>query len=133
MIQRRLVLAILCVSVMGCGGGADLPPTAKVKGTVTYKGEPLKSGTIVFYPENGRSASGEIKNGEFLSLTTFAPDDGAAMGKHKVTVEAFNAPAGDMYTKRKSLLPAKYGSVKTTDQIADVVAGENSVKFELKD
>jgi len=133
MISRSLAMAILCLSLLGCGGAGDLPTVAKVKGTVTYKGVPLESGTIVFYPASSRSATGEIHDGEFLSLTTFEPDDGAPLGEHTVTVQAFDTPVIDMDTKRKSPIPTKYGDVKTTVLSVEITAGENTVEFDLVD
>ena len=50
----------------GCGSDANVAP---VTGTVTYKGEPLKQGTITFVPENGRPGNGKIVDGQIVEVT----------------------------------------------------------------
>ena len=132
MIRQLFAVLALCLLCAGCGK-SDMPAVAKVEGTVTYKGEPLKTGMIVIYPEKGRSASGEILDGKIQSLTTFEPGDGAPLGRVKVTVAAYDKPAGDMTVKRKLVTPTKYSDVNQTDLTATIIPGSNTVKLELKD
>jgi hypothetical protein len=56
-----LLAALL--SLTGCGDAR----TAKVRGTVRVDGEPLKSGSILFVPADGKSptAGGAIKDGHY--------------------------------------------------------------------
>ena len=106
---------------------------ARVAGTVVYNGKPLESGTIVFYPPKGRSASGKIKDGKIIEVTTLAPNDGAPVGACKVTIQAVTNP-NDMYAEHKSLVPDRYADVNKTDLTATVEKGKaNDFKFELKD
>lgn len=133
MYRQCLSIAVVCSFLAGCSGGAGTAPTAKVEGTVTYKGQPLATGTIVFYPANGRSASGEIKAGQIGPMTTFRDGDGVPLGANKITIEAYDKPVADMNTKRTLITPKKYGSLTTTDLTADIKAGTNKVTFELKD
>ncbi|MDB5341058.1 MAG: hypothetical protein JWN70_6677 [Planctomycetaceae bacterium] len=132
MFRQCLSAALLCTLLVGCGG-SDTPPVAKVEGTVTYKAQPLATGTIVFYPVKGRSGSGEIKDGKIGPITTFVAGDGVPLGPNKVTIQAFDKPVVDMNTKRTSVIPTKYGDVNTSDLKADIKAGTNKVTFELKD
>ena len=132
-LQSLLVAWLLAVGCLGCGGASDRPQLAKVKGTVTYKGKSIVEGDIVFYPENGRSASGQISDGEIVNVETFEKNDGIPLGKMKVTVAAFDGPKDDMYKPPKMTTPEKYNSAKTTDLTADIGPGENTVTFELKD
>jgi len=132
MIQRYLCAAVLSTVLVGCGEESDQPDLAKVTGVVTYDGQPLESGTIVFYPAAGRSASGEIAKGEILPLTTFKPEDGVPIGKHKVAIQSLDGDGKDMYAKRTSLIPEKYGSPETSGLTAEIKSGEaNELKFEL--
>ena len=48
-------IAFILLSAAACGG-----KTATVSGTVTYRGEPLTSGYVVFYDSNGQTASGRL-------------------------------------------------------------------------
>ena len=43
----------LLLALAGCKNG-DLPPIAKVKGTVTYKGKPVPNMMVNFMPTAGR-------------------------------------------------------------------------------
>src|SRR5262245_28902387 len=84
-IMRQFIIylglnAILIGFFTGCGG----PQLVSVSGTVTYKKEPLKEGSILFHPEKGRPAQGKIVNGEILDVSTFKKGDGATPGPNKV-------------------------------------------------
>ena len=79
----------------GCGSG--LPERGKVTGKVTFNGKPVPEGTVTFYPQTGRSASGRIQPDGTYTLTTFDEGDGAIVGSHEVTIEAVRfagAPRG---------------------------------------
>ena len=127
-------LAIFCVVLgmcLGCNGGrAALAP---VTGTVEYNGKPLEQGTIVFYPDEGRSATGIIEDGEITEVTTYDPGDGAPLGHVKVVVTSVDRPDADMYTPKKSLIPDKYTQVQSTPLEATIKRGPNEVEFKLTD
>jgi hypothetical protein len=129
--MQRHVLAALAglglLALAGCGGSSLAP----VSGKVTYKGEPLSQGTIVFHPEQGRQASGKIKDGQIVEVTTHAPNDGVAPGKHKVTIRSVSNP-DDMYAKQESLIPENYGFPDKSGLTADITSGKNDLKFDLK-
>jgi len=125
------VLALLVVSV-GCGGtgAANLPDTYAGSGTVSYKGEPLKTGTIMLQGKDdiaaGRPpATAEIVNGKYetrmykgeksVKISSFITD-----GEKDATGEA---PMTD-------IIPPKYNTdseLKTT-----VAEGENTADFTLE-
>lgn len=72
-------LAILfCAFSGGCGSGH--PETFPVAGKITYDGQPVTQGTVVFYPEEGQPAMGTIAADGSYRLTTFEDGDGAAAG-----------------------------------------------------
>ncbi len=83
-----LVVALL---LAGCGGDPSKPKLGKVSGTVTYKGQPVTSGTVRFTPdaskggETGQVASGQIESDGSYELTTFDTGDGAILGQHVIT------------------------------------------------
>jgi hypothetical protein len=75
------LLSVLVVAA-GCGGG---PGVGKVSGKVTYKGQPLAGGWIVFTVENGGGANAPIQqDGSYVA-------DNVPAGKAKV---CFRAPVG---------------------------------------
>ncbi len=49
-----LISLSLVLMLSGCSGKPDRAPTVQVHGKVTYKGEALKRGTIVFFPKGGK-------------------------------------------------------------------------------
>ncbi|WP_339727017.1 hypothetical protein [uncultured Gimesia sp.] len=127
----RLQLACYAASLLfitGCGGVSDAPSTVKVEGTVTFDGEPLSKGSIVFDPADGKggSSAGGIENGTF----TFD----SQLGQKKVLISASRETGEkDQYDEpiTESYIPAKYNSQTTLT--ADVKAdGENKYTFELK-
>ena len=136
MIRLHIVPPILalsgCVLLAGCGG-SDHPVLAKVVGTVQYKAQPLEQGTITFHPAKGRAATGKIKDGHILDVTTFAPRDGAAVGLHRVTVVSFDNPDADMYTEKKSSIPTSYSDLNKSKLEVEIQPGENDLTLELTD
>ena len=156
MIRRAtiLILALSAASLAGCDAGK--PSLATVHGKVTYKGEPLKAGNVLFLPvvksEDGldHPSAGVLKEDGTYELTTFVPGDGAAVGEHKVSVIALEGgPAGaaELYDgsevketkvngKRitmKSLVPDKYKSPETTPLTKKVEPGDNTIDLKLED
>ena len=82
-LMKNYVLLMLSLLICGCGGGIDdAPEVALVKGSVMWNGKPLDEGTIVFHPTSGRSASGTIKGGEIIEVTTTKKGDGAPVGEN---------------------------------------------------
>ena len=131
---------------LGCG--PSRPETATVTGKITFQGKPVPEGTIIFYPENGRSASGRIQADGTYTLTTFEKGDGAILGNHTVTIEAVRFPQGAqpksleeeiaMGKKTKSqntnpvwFVPQQYADQTTSNLTAKVTSGSNTIDFKL--
>lgn len=158
-----LPLAAGSLLLAGCGKKKNTkqPDTAKVTGTVTYKGEPVEGATVTFLPAESKDMMSKgkgnaayaitNKDGKF-TLKTFSPDDGAVPGKYIVTVTKFekkpveSVPDTDSADYKppgendappkppKNELPAKYADIKTSDLNAEVHADtENQFDFNLKD
>ncbi|MGE3821147.1 MAG: hypothetical protein AB7I30_17175 [Isosphaeraceae bacterium] len=129
----------------GCGGE---PGMTRVNGRVTYKGEPVPSGTVYFSPDEPgqRGAQGPLDSNGYYSLGTFQPGDGAYVGKHKVSIVAQGPdkpiPAKmkgkmmeeDMQGTGDPLIPRKYFSAEQSGLEAEVTdRGPNTFNFELTD
>jgi major membrane immunogen (membrane-anchored lipoprotein) len=154
-----LAVPALLLTMASCGTVDDgLGKRYPVSGTVTYNGKPLEKGDISFVSEDmtkNFGASGTITDGAY-TLSTGGNGDGAAAGKYKVTVKAkeeyvskaqadFQKESGKDNPKfpphyiakaaaaAKSLIPAGYGDVRTTNLTAEVKEGSNSIPFELSD
>tara|TARA_R110002095_G_scaffold216308_1_gene213012 strand:+ start:3967 stop:4506 length:540 start_codon:yes stop_codon:yes gene_type:complete len=133
------LLCSLFFSAAGCSGKSDQLPTAEVSGKITFEGEPLQRGTIVFFPESGkRNATGEIKEDGTYTLTTYENGDGAFPGAHTVTIiserDMTNLMPEDVKPGEKNwLIPPKYNQSKTSGLTATVKENEaNEINFDLK-
>jgi len=152
--RRALAAAALSLagvfSLVGCaddGLGKRFP----VSGKVTYNGQPLKTGTVSFLPEDpttGRPAAGEIQPDGSYQLTTQTPGDGAMGGKYKVAISAYEVdktqtsspPQGGSAdqvavarAQSKSLIPIKYSGTDASGLTATVGPGSTTHNFDLKD
>lgn len=134
-----LCLIVLGMTLLGCGSKEVLPETAPVSGTVTLNGKPLKNGTVTFHPEEGKGnpGYGEIREDGTFDLTTYELRDGAVLGRHKVTIEVFEAAPGGPPplpgTESKiSTVPRKYASPETSPLRFEVKQGENKAPFPLE-
>jgi len=152
---RTLVTVVLSLtalfSLSGCGPDDGLGKRFKVSGKVTYNGQPLKSGTVDFFPEDpntARPATGEIQEDGSYRLTTQTPGDGAMGGKYKVAISAYEVdkaqtsspPQGGSAdqvavarAQKKSLIPIKYSGTDASGLAATVGPGSTTHNFDLKD
>ncbi|MCI0456927.1 MAG: hypothetical protein L0Z62_08110 [Gemmataceae bacterium] len=117
-----LCATCLALTLAGCGDG-----THSVSGTVSFDGQPVETGTIVFEAADGGPglASSGIKNGKY-ELRSKA-------GKKKVVITAFRPKPGtekDPQPATEEYIPAKYNTESTLTK--EVVAGENKFDFDLK-
>lgn len=141
--MQRIVLlssALLTIGLMvGCGP-AGSAPTAKVKGVVTYKNNPVPNASVTFTPKAGRPANGITDaEGKFV-LTTFATGDGAVPGTHVVTIASTEIPAMPGTPEAKGAgkgpkaFPPKYSNPTTSGFTAEVKpSGNEDFKFEMVD
>jgi len=148
-IYWKSVLLALCLLTAVSGCGTSHPPTAKVTGTVTHQGKPLKQGTIIFEVDGCRPATGKIADGKIIEVTTFEPNDGVSIGTAKIAiiskteVEEKVAAGSDpgstttgpnyMGMGAKSLIAPHYGNPATSNLTAVIEKGkENVVTLELE-
>jgi hypothetical protein len=114
----------LLVASSGCGTPAPAgAPTAPVRGKVTYKGQPVTKGRIIFEPDGkGGQATGEIHPDGTFVMTTYQKDDGAVLGNHRVSILG----AG-------RTVPNRYGSPNTSKLEVEVAEEKTDpYTFELK-
>jgi hypothetical protein len=124
------VIAITFLS--GCSSSYQLD-TAKVHGTVTLDGQPLDAGLVFFRPEKGRMAVGKIQpNGSYVLFTYVRDgDDGAIVGRHKVSVvPPLPSAESEIAPEMKSPIPNKYQSEGTSRLEFEVEAGKDN-KFDI--
>ena len=129
-----VISAVASAIFAGCKRGPELVP---VSGKVTYKGQPLKHGNILFQPSAGPPAKGEIGPDGSFTLSTLKNNDGAVIGKHRVQVICTAPPAkpanpDEETPSAKSLIPEKYSNYATSEITVEVVKGGGPYLIELK-
>jgi hypothetical protein len=112
-------------------------PRYPVEGKVTLDGQPLKAGTVVFWPGDGkeerstRFPSSPIgEDGRFALHTDGA--EGAPVGTYKVTVIAEDLADSTKPEKTRLLVPRKYTSPETTPLSVKVVQFPNDGAYDLQ-
>lgn len=132
-----LTVLLLLAASTGCGEKTDAVPVA---GKVSYKGEPLKNGTVMFIPDGGgTAATGEIQPDGTFKLTTFRKDDGAVPGDYTVVVQVFPDPEsggglpGMEFGSEKPPIPERYMDATQTDLKATIGSSDNNLDLQLSD
>jgi hypothetical protein len=132
--------ATAAAALAGCGGAADNLPRQAVSGSVKFKGQPLKTGLIEFFPsEPGIATTGAtgITDGSY----SLPRSEGLQPGKYEVRIssapQTAQRPPGAMpgdspLPAAKELLPEKFNA-KTTLSAAVTKDGSNTFDFDLQD
>lgn len=133
MIARKRILVgvpllfALMLFVSGCGGNRA---TARVSGTVTYKGQPLKGGTVSFLPsdggaytaaiaEDGTYATTNVTTGEMtVTVSTSHLNPKAEKQEYGAGKSGKKAPAGGRVPSKAMVAKEKSGIAKQNDQMA---------------
>jgi hypothetical protein len=135
-------LALGILAPAGCG--PKKPATAPVAGRVLLDGRPVADAAVLFQPVAGGvpARGGTDAEGRFR-LSTFARDDGALVGRHRVLVskvvgetvaandlglEAAPAPAA----QPKAVLPPRYADPATTSLEATVEPQGTTIDLTLE-
>ena len=137
---RLLLLLIALGPVCACGGG-DRPEVVPVTGRVTKGGEPFGNVLIHFFPQKGRSSTGQTDaEGNYELFFSKKIPKGAVPGKHKV----YFAVAQQSIDEKIDLSDAKYhpdlkdvlkkcGRYDTTPIIVEVAHDQESLDIEIDD
>jgi hypothetical protein len=117
--------SLLCA---GCGSEAAVNTTTiPVKGKITYKGQPLIRGSVIFEPDGaGKEGRAEIQPDGTYVLATYKADDGAVPGVHRVSIE------GATGKTKSTRIPIKFGSVNTSKLEVEVNKDKSDYPFELQ-
>ena len=127
---RLASLAVVLGIAIGCDTG---PTTFSVSGTVTYKGQPLKSGLINFKEPRGRPLGGGIRPDGTYEFDVPA-------GEYQVRIDApaplpeGHQPGDPLPQGVERLAPLKYASFGSSGLSATVRAegGAQTIDFELE-
>jgi hypothetical protein len=111
----RFVPGLLGLIAAGCGPDEGYT-LGRVRGTVTFKGEPIRSGFIIFAPDETKRTAGPQAMSKFADdgsyvLSTKVSDDGATVGFHKVGIIGVD-PKPIVEVEEEELTPQKLMTVK---------------------
>lgn len=118
------LIPLLAIAATSCGCGQQEFTVVPVKGTVMCKGHPVTEGLVQFSPVassgpmSGKAGAGEIASDGTFVITTYAPGDGAIVGKCRITAGP-NDPKQPWPCKLKT--PIEY----------DVQRGANNLVIEV--
>ena len=133
-------LGAAVIMVAGCGKGGM--PCGYVSGKVTYEGKPVEGAAVNFQPvapkdstEAGRLGQGVTDASGVYKLSTYTQggNDGAVIGKHKVSIvgkEGVRKMGAPPIGERT--VPQKYNSTATSGLEAEVKSGSQEINFDLK-
>src|SRR5688572_3580178 len=108
-----LLLTILCST--GCWQSG--PPVVEVRGTVTYRGEPVPHGSITFVPvatsgEVLRPATGMLSEDGSYEMQAFPGRSGTRPGEYRVSVLSYTGSFMDGTVKY--IVPQQYSNPQTS-------------------
>lgn len=125
----KLFVCLLSALAVGCGGPRG-PKTYDVSGNVTFDGQPIKKGYIIFQPTSAedRAAGGEIVDGRYNLK--------AQPGEKKVEIRG-SRPSGKKGTKDDDLeenyIPENYNAKTELKAEVTTSSAENkNLDFTLK-
>ncbi len=96
---RKILTPVLCGILLitaGCGRGSSGPERYTLSGTVSFKGQPVPRGDIMFVPDHEQQNQGPgsfsiIENGRYET----AADKGIVGGHYVITVNGYPAGSDD--------------------------------------
>jgi hypothetical protein len=138
-------LALVAFTVAGCSGEAP-PDTVPVSGKVTYKGNPVTSGQVLFQPMQAvgeaattglvRPAVGTIGSDGRYSMKSFGEGEGVLPGEYEVAVISYaDEPTPEEYAEgavRKLAIPERYTNGKTSGLKRQVAAGDKPHVYDIE-
>ncbi|QEG33429.1 hypothetical protein [Bythopirellula goksoeyrii] len=130
-INSCINFAIVFLCVAGCGKSKESEATSVVTGNVSYQGQPLSKGSVLYQHSSGKTAVSDIKEDGNYRLD-------ATPGSHKVAIisrepDKENPEGRPRIIPGKDLIPAAYGEFRTSGLTATVDTGEDQINFELRD
>jgi hypothetical protein len=130
-VPAAALLVGLSLGLVGCGAGG--PAQGQVKGKVTLGGQPVTGGSVSFNPidnPEAKAAVGDVGADGAFQLSTNSANDGAAVGKHRVT---YSAPLpGETADPSRPPPPSPYQGAVIEPAEVEVKSGPNEFQFQLK-
>ena len=136
LMEIRGILLLGLGLLLGCGHGSEIQRVI-VAGKVSYQGQPIADGSILFVPARGTKgpqAGAQIADGAYRVTA----GGGVPVGMHRVEIQAYRAATGtnrpaplqDRQGKQQ-YLPEQYNYKSTLEATIDST-GEQTRDFDLK-
>ena len=138
------IIAVGTFFLLLTGCGERRPPMTEVRGSVTFRGEPLHFGTVLLKPddpERKHIPTAKIQeDGSFSFSVSRAQTEweGAPLGEYSVSVLCYTSDAPDYVSKTgedgelgKSLIPEKYQNPAASGLRVKVERGMEPLKIVL--
>ncbi len=129
------IVGLLVFSLAACEAD-PIGRTVPVKGKVTVNGQPLKRGSVIFWPDESKGNKSEFKpngqigeDGSYVLNTRGKP--GAPVGAYKVTVSAQTEVDSTKPETAKSLVPAIYSTKEKTKLLKEVTDNAAAGAYDL--
>ncbi len=120
LINRTALVALVCLAVVGCGGGLSAPRTVPTSGTVLFKGKPAAGVKVTLHPKFSMqfTPNGVTGTDGRFTLSTAAPLDGAPPGEYAVTFERLRPGADPRGLDTEfDIWKGKYANPATAPQV----------------
>ena len=128
MVNRALALSLLAAVVIGCGSGGDGLQRVMLSGAVTYQGEPVADGSVLFAPCDGTVGSSmavKIVDGRYRADS----NGGVPVGNYRVEILAYRKNVGG---RQHVGPPPPGGSTDHADAPQQYLPEKYNVKSQLK-
>ncbi len=131
MINVRPLLVLLVPTLLLVGCAPSGPPMYTVTGTVTFDGQPVAAGDILFRDATGqtRSYAGKIVNGEYSFESSPGSKIVEITAMRDVPGKVDTSNPGEEVPLREQYIPAAYNTETTLT--ADISADSRSADFSL--
>lgn len=140
-VRRLIGPSLLPTLLLLAGCGSSGPTVVPVHGKVTWKGQPLDSGTVVFHQVNlpagelRRPAMALLKPDGTFRLSSLEEGDGVLPGRYAVSVQSLTGGNAmeflDANSAPTSRIPHRYGSPETSGLTAKIAADAGAVELQF--
>jgi hypothetical protein len=125
----------MAIVFAGCGKqDASRVPVHPATGALSFRGQPASGAFVSLHPKDSATVGAPSPratvgpDGKF-ALSTYDSQDGAPEGNYVVTVQWYKPVRqnGDL-VGGPNVLPQKYASIRTSDLVIKIAAGENQLQ-----
>lgn len=89
------VAALCAVLLAGCGSATDGPQRYRLSGKVTFNGQPVPAGQIIFEPDTSAGNSGPQGYAEIVDGAYRTDDKGPVGGPQRIRISGYEGVSSD--------------------------------------